>query len=148
MPQLDITTYSTQIFWLLVCFSTLFIITKGFIVPNMDNVFSNRLRHINLLLDQANKLAEEAKQLDKDIDEFVENSKLDIAIHEEEAMKRLNVELEKMQEEFAAHNEENRAAAAISIEESMRDLASALEKEVPNMVQLAYEVMYSQKEGR
>lgn len=147
MPQLDITTYSTQIFWLLVCFSALFIITKGFIVPNMDNVFSNRLRHINLLLDQANKLAEEAKQLDKDIDEFVENSKLDIAIHEEETMKRLNVELEKMQEEFAAHNEENRAAAAISIEESMKDLASTLEKEVPNMVQLAYEVMYSHEES-
>lgn len=148
MPQLDITTYSTQIFWLLVCFSALFIITKGFIVPNMGNVFSNRLRHINLLLDQANKLAEEAKRLDKDIDEFVENSKLDIAIHEEETMKRLNVELEKMQEEFAAHNEENRAAAAISIEESMKDLASTLEKEVPNMVQLAYEVMYSHEESK
>ena len=79
MPQLDVTTYSTQIFWLLVCFSVLLILAKSFVVPNMDNIFNNRMRHINLLLDQASKLADEAKKIDREINDFIESSKIDIA---------------------------------------------------------------------
>ena len=104
MPQLDVTTYSTQIFWLLLCFCTMFLIAKMFILPRMDNVFNNRLRHINSLLDQASELSKEAKKIDKETSDFVENAKIDIAMQEEKAIRSFNENIEKMQEDLNKKN--------------------------------------------
>lgn len=42
MPQLDFTTYSSQIFWLIVSFIFLFGFTSGYFLPKFYNLMSNR----------------------------------------------------------------------------------------------------------
>lgn len=42
MPQLDISTYPSQIFWALVCFFALFIIAKLYIVPKIESIKDRR----------------------------------------------------------------------------------------------------------
>lgn len=147
MPQLDVTTYSTQIFWLLLCFCTMFLIAKMFILPRMDNVFNNRLRHINSLLDQASELSKEAKKIDKETSDFVENAKIDIAMQEEKAIRSFNENIEKMQEDLNKKNAENSAIALASIDKSIQELSNELEKKVPEMAALACNIMYPEVKG-
>ena len=42
MPQLEITTYPSQIFWLVVSFLTLYLIMSRIIVPRISSVIKNR----------------------------------------------------------------------------------------------------------
>ena len=145
MPQLDVTTYSTQIFWLLLCFGILFVIAKTFIVPNMNEIFSNRLRHINSLLEQADKLTEEAKKIDSETTDFIENAKLDIRLHEEEQIRNFNKQIEDMQQDLSNRNAENSAVALLSIDQSINALSESLKGEVPAMVNLVYNIIDQRK---
>ena len=42
MPQLEITTYPSQIFWLVVSFLTLYLIMSRIIIPRISSVIKNR----------------------------------------------------------------------------------------------------------
>ena len=42
MPQLEITTYPSQIFWLVVSFLTLYLIMSRIIIPKISSVIKNR----------------------------------------------------------------------------------------------------------
>jgi len=42
MPQLEITTYPSQIFWLVVSFLILYLIMSRFIIPKISSVIKNR----------------------------------------------------------------------------------------------------------
>lgn len=46
MPQFDVTTFPTQIFWLLVCFLFLCIVMRLYIVPRLSTVLDNREQRI------------------------------------------------------------------------------------------------------
>lgn len=145
MPQLDVTTYSTQIFWLMLCFGALFLIVKIFIVPNMNEVFSNRLRHINSLLEEADKLTEEAKKIDAETTDFIENVKVDIALNEEKKMREFNEKIQQMQDDLSARNSENSAAALLAIDQSVNELSEKLKEEIPTMVKLICNIIYQRK---
>ena len=53
-----------------------------------------------------------------------------------------------MQEELTNKNAENRDLAVRSIDESMKELKLSLEKEIPEMVDVAYDIMYSCEERK
>ena len=145
MPQLDVTTYSTQIFWLLLCFGVLFLIAKIFIMPNMNEVFANRLRHINSLLEEADKLTEEAKKIDAETTDFIENVKVDIALNEEKKMREFNEKIQQMQDDLSARNAENSAAALLAIEQSVNEMSAKLKEEIPTMVTLICNMISQRK---
>jgi len=42
MPQLDFTTYSSQIFWFIICFSALLTIASKIILPRITQIIKNR----------------------------------------------------------------------------------------------------------
>jgi len=53
MPQLDVSTYSSQVFWVLVCFSVLYFLFKGRFTPAIRNILVNRSDFINKMLGSA-----------------------------------------------------------------------------------------------
>lgn len=145
MPQLDVSTYSTQIFWLCLCFGVLFIIAKTFIVPNMNEIFGNRLRHINSLLEQAEKQAQEAQKIDAETTAFIENAKVDIAINEEQRIHEFNEKIERMQQDLSNRNAENSTIALLSIDKSISELSKDLENKIPDMVNLICNIISQRK---
>lgn len=62
MPQLDMSTFASQIFWLLVTFSVLFLIVAQRIVPTIHSILENRRQRLTNDLSQADKLRKEANE--------------------------------------------------------------------------------------
>jgi len=67
MPQFDINTYSSQIFWFLICFAILFFVSKTIILPRIKNIIEERNKII-----ESNKL--QSSEIENDIEKL--NSKI------------------------------------------------------------------------
>lgn len=66
MPQLDITTFPSQIFWLIVCFSVLCFAMASFLVPRIGSSLANRQKVLTDLRDSADQLVRDADQLEEE----------------------------------------------------------------------------------
>lgn len=63
MPQFDVTTFSSQFFWLLVCFATLLLFSAKVTLPRLNTVFSLRWKKIEGTLKEAEDLNHHASEL-------------------------------------------------------------------------------------
>lgn len=79
MPQFDIATYYSQIFWLIVTFGLLYIFVYKFITPKAEEIFNNRQTNIQDNITQADALTLEAEKLNKYYNEEIDktNTKID-----------------------------------------------------------------------
>ncbi|WP_347939195.1 ATP F0F1 synthase subunit B' [Rickettsia oklahomensis] len=78
MPQFDIATYYSQIFWLIVAFSLLYIFVYKFITPKAEEIFNNRQTNIQDNITQADTLILEAEKLNKYYNEEIEKTNTEI----------------------------------------------------------------------
>ena len=66
MPQLDPSTYVSQIFWLLVSFFSLWLVMSWFIVPKIEDVLKQRRQKIDDFVKKEEKINKQAlSSLDK-----------------------------------------------------------------------------------
>ena len=61
MPQLDVSTFSSQIFWLIICFSVLYYLLSRKALPRISETLEARQDRIAADLDQAQRLRREAE---------------------------------------------------------------------------------------
>jgi len=62
MPQLDLATFPSQLFWLVVTFCALYYVMARHIIPRIHTVMENRQQRIEYDLDRAASLKAEAEQ--------------------------------------------------------------------------------------
>lgn len=62
MPQLDISNFSSQIFWLIICFTILYFYLSKIIIPRIDNIISSRK---NIIEEDVNKTYILQQKIDK-----------------------------------------------------------------------------------
>lgn len=148
MPQLDVTTYSSQVFWLVLCFSVLLIFAKSYIIPKMDGVILDRMRYVDSILAQASELTEKAERINEESERSIFRAKADIAKTEELAMSELNKKVELAQLDLNTKNAEDNSAALESINKAVQELSVQLNKDIPSMVNLAFNVMYNSIERK
>lgn len=66
MPQLDPSSYASQIFWMLVCFCCLWVLLSVFVIPKIADVIEQRKRKIDEYIQKADAFNKKAKEsLDK-----------------------------------------------------------------------------------
>lgn len=65
LPQLDLSTWFNQIFWLVLVFAALYIILSVFILPRLREGISDREDRISDDLDQASNMQREAEEAEK-----------------------------------------------------------------------------------
>ena len=82
MPQLDTSTYSSQLFWLAVCFLALYFILSYIALPKIKRVLLNREETFAEKLKQASLYRETAESLLSEYEETLAQAR-------EEAQKRL-----------------------------------------------------------
>jgi F-type H+-transporting ATPase subunit b len=75
MPQLDFTSFASQIFWLLITFGTLYFIMAKFALPGVREVLQNRQIRIDEDLKKAEKLKNEAQLAEADFTSAVISAK-------------------------------------------------------------------------
>ena len=63
MPQFDVATFSSQLFWLCSCFITLLLFSARVTLPRLNRVFSLRWGKIEGTLQEAKKLNQQAEEL-------------------------------------------------------------------------------------
>jgi len=61
LPQLDPSTYVSQVFWLAVCFAILYLFFSNKTLPEISSVLENRRNHINSDLEIAEDLSKKAE---------------------------------------------------------------------------------------
>lgn len=71
LPQMDPTWFPSQIFWLAVTFTTLYVIFGKKILPALSNTIEGRRDHIQNDLDMAEQLKEEAEKVHEAYDEIL-----------------------------------------------------------------------------
>nr|WP_016925878.1 F0F1 ATP synthase subunit B' [Rickettsia conorii] len=78
MPQFDIATYYSQIFWLIVTFGLLYIFVYKFITPKAEEIFNNRQTNIQDNITQADTLTIEVEKLNKYYNEEIDKINAEI----------------------------------------------------------------------
>mgnify|MGYP003996653485 CR=1 FL=1 len=78
MPQLDPKYWASQAFWLILVFSTLYILIAKFYLPKIKKNLDDRENKIKEDLDEANNLKTQSEKKLKEYEVIIENSKKEV----------------------------------------------------------------------
>ncbi len=89
MPQLDLSTYASQAFWMVLYFSLLWLLLSIFITPKIADVLEQRKRKIDDYIRKAEKLNQQAKasleKYEQTLNEAKAKAAADIAANQKES---------------------------------------------------------------
>ena len=136
MPQLDVTTFSSQIFWLVVTFISLFLIMWRVSVPKISDALEARQKRIDDNLARAQELKKEAGAA---LDAY-ETSLADARSEAQITLLQANV---KLAEEAQAREAELGETLTKRIAESEANIATAMNTAIANIHDVAIEVSAS-----
>ena len=74
MPQLDPSSYASQIFWLLICFFSLMFIMSKFIIPKIADIRQQRENKIDTYLHKAEQLQQKTEAAIKKYQTALDNA--------------------------------------------------------------------------
>ena len=89
MPQLEISTFTSQLFWLCISFFTMLFIMSSFITPRISHILTKRKNLISDLLKDADDRSQKAQEL---LDSYYSNLA--------QATTQANISLEKTQKDM------------------------------------------------
>ena len=118
MPQLNTEFWSAQIFWLILIFSTLYLIIWKIFLPKITYSIESRKSRIVNNLDEAQKLKESAETKLKEYNKIIENSKNEAKKIIDEERKKLDQDIETKKKNFNDQIEKE----LVSIEKEIKDL--------------------------
>ncbi len=100
MPQLNPEYWYAQIFWLILVFSTLYLVIWKVFLPRISNNVENRRLRIVNDLNEAQKLKENAEKKLKEYEKIIENSKKEAKKILQESQKKLENELDEKKQKL------------------------------------------------
>ena len=118
MPQLNTEFWPSQVFWLILIFSILYLIIWKIFLPRITYSVENRKSRIVNDLDEAQKLKDNAEKKLKEYNEIIENAKKEAKKIFENNRKKLEEDLEKKKHKLNSEIEKELAA----IEKEIKDL--------------------------
>jgi len=118
MPQLNPEFWIAQIFWLILIFSSLYLIIWKIFLPRITYSIENRKSRVVNDLDEAQKLKENAEKKLKEYNEIIENSKKEAKKIIEDNKKKLNRDIENKKQKFNDEIEKE----LVTAEKEIKDL--------------------------
>ena len=118
MPQLNPEFWSAQIFWLILIFSTLYLIIWKIFLPKITYSIENRKSRLVNNLDDAQKLKERAEEKLKEYNKIIENSKNEAKKIIDDERKKLDKDIELKKKNFNSQIEKELAL----VEKEIKDL--------------------------
>ena len=116
MPQLDPEFWSAQIFWLVIIFSTLYLIIWKIFLPRITQSIENRKSRIIDDIDEAQKLKENAEKKLDEYNKIIENAKKEAKKIIEDGRKKLENNIENKKKKFNEEIEKELLEAEKEIE--------------------------------
>ena len=137
MPQLDTSTYISQIFWLFVCFLMLWSVSVGFILPKFQRILAERRTYIQEKEILAEQLKKEAQGLEKEVEAYLKSMRKDCHDEIMKTTQELNHSIEQRKSELSAHCKERLRLAEIrllnrksAVMDDVQDIAKAVTEDI------------------
>ena len=111
MPQLNPEFWISQIFWLTIIFSSLYLIIWKIFLPKITYSIENRKSKIVNNLDEAQKLKEGAEKKLKNYNKIIEDSQKEAKKIIEESKRKLDIDIENKKKKFNVEIEKEIIAA-------------------------------------
>ena len=118
MPQLNPEFWISQIFWLILTFSILYLVIWKIFLPKINYSIENRKSRIVNDLDEAQKLKESAEKKLEEYNKIIENSKQEAKKIIEDERKKLDQDIENKKKDFNNQIEKEITA----VEKEIKDL--------------------------
>ena len=100
MPQLNPEFWSAQIFWLILVFSSLYMIIWKIFLPKISISIENRKARVINDINEAQKIKENAEKKLKEYEKIIEDSKKHAKKIIDDAKKKLDLDIEKKKQKF------------------------------------------------
>lgn len=126
MPQLEIQSYPSQIFWLIVCFFSMYFIMAQIIIPKIADIMEQRRQKIDSALEKAMTIKQQAE---KSLQKY-EDALAKATAEAEKSLNKTQDELNRMVAEKQAELEKELKAKIEAGEEQIRQSKEAALKEV------------------
>ena len=133
MPQLDFSTYTSQVFWLIVTFSILFLLVWRVMTPKVTDALEARQKRISDNLEKAADIKREAEATIETYEKILSDARV-------EAQSLIAVAGAKLAEVAAKQESELAARLAANVAESEANIARALGEPFDNVRDAAVEV--------
>ena len=95
LPQLDLTTWPTQIFWLVVSFGLAYILMWKIVTPAIGSVLEERHTRVNDDMQRAKRAAEEAEQMRVDFEARLNDARAEASARTRESLAQAQAEADK-----------------------------------------------------
>ena len=133
MPQLNPEFFVSQLFWLVVTFSFLFVFLWRVSLPRIGNVLEKRERKINEDLTAAKELQAEASQIQEEIEkqlkqartdasEMIKSSSISLQDKAQTELKKLDKELETKIDESAKAIDKSKSESVSQIQDQIHQI--------------------------
>ena len=133
MPQLNPEFFVSQLFWLVVTFSFLFVFLWRVSLPRIGNVLEKRERKITEDLTAAKELQAEASQIQEEIEnqlkqartdasEMIKSSSMALQDKAQTELKKLDKELETKIDESAKAIDKSKSESVLQIQEQIHEI--------------------------
>ena len=140
MPQLDPTFWASQIFWLILIFSSLYLILSRMLIPKIKESIDDRENKIKDDLDEAQKLKLIAEEKFKEYEITIENAKKEVQKIIFESKNKLNLEIQKKKKKFEKEIELEVKSAEKEIEnlkkESLTNISTIAEEISSKLIEM------------
>lgn len=133
MPQLDFSTFPTQLFWLAVTFIVLYVLMKWLALPQVAAMIEARRDHLDADLARAEQLKTEAEAAMAAYQKTLVDARAEAQARMRETSERLAAEAAERQRQLNEALSQQTAAAE-------REIAAAKQRALSEMHQIAIEV--------
>lgn len=100
LPQLDASTFPSQLFWLAIAFAIMYIIFSNRSLPDISNVIESRQEHIDDDLKSAEQLKTEAEEVQKSYEQGLENARVEASKLIDELQEDIKAKADKQNADF------------------------------------------------
>lgn len=118
MPQLDISTYASQLFWLVVCFGVLYVLLSRLALPRIATALEERRDRIADELDQAAQLKSQSEEVLAAYEALLAESREHAHVLAQETRHKLQQEADAQRQKLDAELHEKVADAEARIKDS------------------------------
>lgn len=133
LPQLDTSTYPSQIFWLVLVFAVMYFFFAKKSLPTISNTIESRSERINNDLDSAERLKDEVSSVQKSYEE----SLTDARDSSSEMFQNIEKEIKQKSEKYAKDFQDHSAKQIADLE---KNIAKTRDKAMDEMSEVAAEV--------
>ena len=128
MPQLDPKYWSSQIFWLVLTFAILYLVTWKIFLPKITYSVENRKSRIVNDLNEAQKLKESAEKKLMEYNKIIQQAKKDAKKFAEDSKKKLDKDIEIKKQKFNQEIDKELIAVEKEIAELKKNSISNINK--------------------